>query len=182
MSPLRDIPLSDCVRCPSQPRKSNVTGATARAAASDRSIATFVIANRDASAVTDANARAEWQPAMCCRHCRTIYSFSIGCGTSAITIASAVDACHLCMRNTYKPERHSAIPTKQTDNFTGVLRAATVIFYLTNKHCRRNSAKASTGSPSPTIHVELFKRIASWERGCQIDVPKTSIKVSYNAI
>ena len=81
----------------------------ARAAAGDRSISLPrtqgpVNANCDASTMTDANPRAKWQSAMSRCHCRAIYSPSTGCATSAITVASAVDACHLCMRSAHKQD------------------------------------------------------------------------------
>src|SRR5215472_13880776 len=68
--------------------------------------ATIVDADCDTSTVTDPNARAKWQSAMSRRHRGTIYPLPIGCATSAITIASAVDACHLCMCNVHKAEQH----------------------------------------------------------------------------
>jgi hypothetical protein len=67
--------------------------------------ATIVDMNCNASAVTDAKPGAKRQPSMSRRHCRAIYSLSIGRAASAITVASAIDACHLRMRRAYKPEK-----------------------------------------------------------------------------
>jgi len=102
--------LRRCVECaaqPSQSRNADTPGTTQTNGSGRRRgqiniptlnpRAAIVNANCDASTVTDTNVRAKRQSAMSRCHCRAIYSLPIGCATSAITVTSAVDACHLCM-------------------------------------------------------------------------------------
>ena len=115
--------------------------------------AAIVDANCDTSSVTDANARAKWQSAMSRRHRGTIYPLPIGCATSAIAIASAVDACHLCMRNTHKTEQHqrrtngSALQPNINWHTSSPLRPRP--HHFENKKRRGNSARASRPGERP---------------------------------
>ena len=61
----------------------------------------IVDANYDASTVTDPNPRSKGQSAMSRRHFCATYSLTIGRATSTVTVASAIDARHLCVRSAH---------------------------------------------------------------------------------